>query len=82
MVNIKEKSIEEIRKRAKDYLTTVRGKKLSRTDILIAENLTEIGYKIAQTEIMEKKEEKKRRKKEAKQLRREISHGRRINNLA
>jgi hypothetical protein len=48
---------------------------------LIAENLTEIGYMIAEEEKIERKKEKKRRKKEAKRLRREIQPKKKINTL-
>lgn len=75
MKEIKDQSIQEIRKRAKEYITTVRGENISRADLLIAENLTAIGYQILQEELIEKKQERKRKKKEAKKLRRELLPG-------
>lgn len=72
MRKIKKQSLKEIRKRSKDYLAKAKRKKISGTDLLMAEKLTGIGYQIAVDEFKKQEAEKRQQQKEKKKIRRKI----------
>lgn len=57
MAKISKKSLKEIKSSAEEYVTALRGKKLTKKDILYAETLMKLGY--IKAKLNNKKKEKR-----------------------